>query len=178
MPCYQDKQIFYLAYILRKLYILLELCTRINFVLILSLLLLHICKKNLYVEYPAIKSWLRHWIEADGTGRPIDGLPTAHSILAATHADRVARWRRPWARRVPVRRGHEGAAGTHRGRVCSRFRQGRDPIDLLCPARRPAAPPVRRRLVVNYPTGGLFVGQLMPWLLVVALATADRDRWP
>ena len=36
MSCYQDKRIFYLAYILRKSYVLLELCTRINFVLILS----------------------------------------------------------------------------------------------------------------------------------------------
>jgi hypothetical protein len=62
VPYYEGKKIFYLAYILRKLYILLELCNGSILYQFCPLLLLHICIGNfLYVEYPAVKSWLRHW---------------------------------------------------------------------------------------------------------------------
>ena len=61
VPGYQGKKIFYLAYILRKLYILLELCTRINVVLVLPLITIAYMHWKFFV--PGIpsrgKSWLR-----------------------------------------------------------------------------------------------------------------------
>ena len=73
VPCYQGKKIIYLAYILRKLYIYYLSCAPGSILYwFCPLLLLLICTGNFsYVEYPAVKSWLRHFrVGVQHLGRP------------------------------------------------------------------------------------------------------------